>query len=159
MAVVVRRARLEDAQIIAEFAFKLNVQHVNYDSQRFSQIADSAQMANYYGSQTNAKDAAVLVAENEGEIVGFAYIQFEEKNYAELLEKAAWLHDIYVVESARSRNAGKLLIESAVKTAKELGAEKLMLVAATQNEHAQKFFARHGFEETMVEMMLDLTEK
>ena len=158
MAVVVRRARLEDAQIIAEFAFKLIVQHVNYNAERFSQIADLVQMANYYGGQTKAKDAAVLVAENDGEIVGFAYVQFEEKNYAELLEKAAWLHDIYVEESARSRNAGKLLIESAIKTAKELGAEKLMLSAASQNEHAQKFFKRHGFAETMIEMMLDLTE-
>ena len=157
MAVTVHRASLKDAKKVAEFAYKLNVRHVGFNSKRFSQIADLEQMVNYYGGETTARNAAVLVAENDGEIIGFAYIQFEKRNYAELLENAAWLHDIYVIESARSQKVGKLLIEAAVKTAKEFGADKLMLIAASQNEDAQKFFELQGFEPTMVEMMLDLT--
>ena len=42
-----------------------------------------------------------VVAELDGEIVGFAYVQYEAKNYPNLLETAAWLHDIYVDEAAR----------------------------------------------------------
>ncbi len=157
MSLAVRRARPEDAKKVAEFAEKLNIQHVGFNSNRFSQIADLEQMAKYYGGETEARNAAVLVAEIGNEIVGFAYIQFEKRNYAELLENAAWLHDIYVEESARSRKVGKVLIAEAIKTAKELGADKLMLIAASQNEAAQKFFERQGFKPTMVEMMLDLT--
>jgi GNAT superfamily N-acetyltransferase len=157
MAVIVRRAVSEDVRKIAEFAIKLFAQHQAYDSRRFAEIASVEGAEQFYGSQIEAKDAAILIAEFENKIVGFAYIQYEPMDYANLLENAAWLHDIYVDETARSHNAGKLLLAAAAETAKELGADKLMLMAASKNEYARSFFERNGFAETMVEMMLDLT--
>lgn len=157
MAVAVRRATKQDARTVAEFAIKLFAQHRKYNSRRFAEVASLEGAERFYSSQSEAKDAAVLVAELENKIVGFAYLQFEALDYANLLENAAWLHDIYVDEKARGFNAGKILIAEAVKTAKSLGADKLMLMAASQNEYAKQFFERQGFETTMVEMMLDLT--
>lgn len=158
MSVTVRRATSDDARTIAEFAIRLFDQHRAYDARRFAEIASIEGAAKFYASQTNAKDAAVLVAEFEGKIVGFAYLQFEPINYADLLENAVWLHDLFVDKNARRRNAGKLLIEESKKIAKEFGADKLMLSVAAKNEIAQMFFERVGFKTTMVEMMLDLTE-
>jgi GNAT superfamily N-acetyltransferase len=158
MTVTVRRAVAEDARTIAQFAIKLILQHQNYDPRRFSRLSSIEGAEWFYGSRTKIKDEAVLVAELEGKIVGFAYIEYEAKNYAEMLENAAWLHDIYVDETARGSRAGKLLIEESIKIAKELGAEKLMLTAAQHNEFARNFFEHNGFRTTMVEMMLDLTE-
>ena len=157
MSVTVRRARLEDARTVAEYAIRLVVQHQNYDPRRFVRLAAVEQAEWFYGSQTKAADAAVLVAELEEKIVGFAYIQFEARDYANLLENAAWLHDIYIDETARGTGAGKLLIEKSIEVAKELGADKLMLSVAAKNEFAKEFFEHSGFRETMVEMMLDLT--
>jgi len=157
MSVIVRRATRKDARTVAEMAIKLAQQHVGYDSQRFSELAPLEQAESYYGSQTETGDATVLVAELDGKIVGFAYIQYEAKDYANLLETAAWLHDIYIAEAARGQNAGKLLIEKSIEAAQKLGADKLMLSVAAKNEFAKEFFERNGFKETMVEMMLDLT--
>lgn len=159
MSVTVRRAEFEDARTIAEFAIGLFAQHRAYDERRFAQIASIEGAERFYGSQTKAKDATILVAEINGIIVGFAYLQFERVNYADLLENAAWLHDLYVEESARGQKAGKGLIEAATQAAKKLGADKLMLSVAAKNENARTFFKRGGFETTMVEMMLDLTEQ
>lgn len=159
MSVSVRRANLQDARTIAELSVKLVVQHQNYDSQRFTRLASLEQAEWFYGKQTSAIETAVLVAELDGKIVGFAYIEFEAKDYANLLENAAWLHDIYIDEAARGNNAGKLLIEKSIEVAGELGADKLMLSVAAKNEYAKEFFERNGFRETMVEMMLDLTEQ
>jgi GNAT superfamily N-acetyltransferase len=158
-AVIIRRAKREDARAVGELAEKLVIQHQEYDARRFSRLASSEQMAWFYGGQTEAKDAVVLVAEIENEIVGFAYIQFEAKNYAGLLESSAWLHDIYVEDTARRKNVGQSLLESSIKAAKELGAAKLMLTVAARNEIARKFFEQNGFRKTMVEMMFDLTEQ
>jgi GNAT superfamily N-acetyltransferase len=159
MAVTIRQAVKADAGRVGELAVRLVRQHENYDSRRFSRLYDEAQAEWFYGGQMNAADAAVLVAELENEIVGFAYIQYEAKDYANLLETAAWLHDIYIDETARGQNAGKLLIERSAEVARELGADKLMLSVAAKNEFAREFFERSGFRETMVEMMLDLTNK
>ena len=156
MSVVTRRATLEDAEIVAEYAGKLAAQHREYDPKRFTLLAGREQMAAYYGSQMSTNDAVVLVAELDGKIAGFAYIQFEARNYAALLESAAWLHDIYVDEAARGHNIGKMLIEASAKTAKDLGADKLMLLASTENRFANDLFNRAGFRETMVEMMMSL---
>jgi ribosomal protein S18 acetylase RimI-like enzyme len=158
MAVTVRRANIDDARTIAEYAIKLFAQHREYDAHRFAEIASIEGATNFYGSQTETKGAAVLIAELENEIVGFAYIQYESLDYANLLENAAWLHDLYVDERARGHNAGKLLIGQSIEIAKEFGADKLMLSVAAKNEYAQEFFERQGFRTTMVEVMLDLTE-
>jgi GNAT superfamily N-acetyltransferase len=157
MPVTVRRARREDARTVAELAIRLVVQHQNYDSRRFSRLVTLEQAEWFYGSRTKAENAAVLVAESGGEIVGFAYLEFEAKDYANLLEEAAWLHDIYIDETKRGTGAGKLLIEKSIEVARELGADKLMLSVAAKNEFAREFFERSGFTTTMLEMMLDLT--
>jgi GNAT superfamily N-acetyltransferase len=158
MSVKVRRADKQDARQIAEFAIRLFAQHHEYDSRRFVEILSVEGAEKFYGNQTQTEDAAVLVAEIENKIVGFAYIQFEPMDYANLLENAAWLHDIYVDETARNFNAGKLLIEASKKVAEELGADKLMLSVAAKNEFAKVFFERSGFRETMIEMTLNLSE-
>jgi ribosomal protein S18 acetylase RimI-like enzyme len=157
MSVTVRRASIKDARTIAEFAFKLFAQHERYDERRFSQIADEEQMAAFYGSQTNVRNTAVFIAELEEKIVGFAYVQYETINYAALLKNAAWIHDLYIDEATRGKNAGKLLIEKSIEFAKDSGAKKLMLSVAARNEYAKEFFERQGFRTTMVEMMLDLS--
>ena len=154
MAVLVRRATKDDAPTIAEFAMKLVEQHRDYDPIRFAQIATLDGMQWFYGSQTEAKDAALLVAEINERIVGFAYIGYEERNYAELSVSTAKLHDIYVDEAARHSAAGKALIDASVEAAREFGASKLMLSVAEKNEAAKAFFERSGFSVTMHEMML-----
>jgi len=154
LAVLVRRATRDDAPTIAEFAMKLVEQHRDYDPIRFAQIATLDGMQWFYGSQTEAKDAALLVAEINERIVGFAYIGYEERNYAELSVSTAKLHDIYVDEAARHSGAGKALIDASVEAAREFGASKLILSVAEKNEAAKAFFERSGFSVTMHEMML-----
>lgn len=158
MAITVRRATIEDAPVIADYALKLSRQHQDYDANRFMSLSDYEGAVSFYGSQTKAKNAAIYVAESNGKVVGFAFLEFEKINYADLLKSAARLHDLYVEESARGSEAGKLLIDAAKDAALRFGASKLMLNVAAQNEHAQRFFERAGFETTMFEMKLDLTE-
>jgi GNAT superfamily N-acetyltransferase len=153
----VRRATKEDAAIVAEFAMKLVEQHHEYDPARFARMATADGMKWFYGGQTEATDAAVLVAEIDSRVVGFAYVAYEERNYAALAESPAYLHDIYVEEGARRSGAGHALIEAAVKTAKEFGASKLILSVAVKNTIGRDFFEKCGFRPTMTEMTLNLT--
>jgi GNAT superfamily N-acetyltransferase len=154
MSLTIRRARPGDEQRVAELAMKLVEQHVAYDELRFARIATHSGMTWFYGSQAEAETAAVLVAELDEAIVGFAYIAYEDKNYADLAIASAWLHDIYVEEHARHSGAGQALIEASVRVAKDFGASKLMLSVAAKNLAAQAFFERAGFQTTMHEMML-----
>jgi GNAT superfamily N-acetyltransferase len=159
MAVVVRRATKQDADKIAEFSVALAEQHYGYDQVRFSRLITVEGAAAYYGGRSEAENAAVLLAEIEGRIVGFAYMEYEPVLYAELATKVAWLHDIYVEPDAQRSGAGGKLIQAVEEEAKRQGANKVLLSVAVENEKAQQFFQRSGFRTTMYEMMLPIDQK
>lgn len=152
--ITIRRATKADADAIADMASKLVEQHVGYDPVRFSRIAGRKGMAGYYGERADAVNAAILMAENGSRVIGFAYLEFEPILYAELAVKVAWLHDIFVDESARGRGAGKMLIAAVVDEARSLGAGKVLLSVAARNTAGREFFDHSGFVTTMHEMML-----
>jgi GNAT superfamily N-acetyltransferase len=126
--------------------------HVGWDPKRFTHVATADGAAAYYGQR--AEDGRVLVAEMDGEVIGFAYFEYEERDYVNLLSNAVWLHDIYVEESRRGNGAGKALLTRVRDAATALGAEKVVLTVAEKNEAGQRLFTRNGFRTTMHEMML-----
>jgi GNAT superfamily N-acetyltransferase len=144
--------------VVAELAMQLIEQHVGYDAVRFSRIGSRDGMEAFYGRQTEVENTSVLVAEVEGEVIGFAFMQFEPIIYAELATKVVWLHDIFVASSGRGRGAGGKLIDAVVAEANRLGAHKILLSVAARNTPAQAFFEQAGFRTTMHEMMLVVGE-
>lgn len=156
MAIIVRRARPEDADKIAEFALSLFAQHRDYDPERFADLGDIDGARRFYGGCIDADSAAILIVENDGRPVGYAFLQYEERNYAELLESVAWLHDIYLDEAARGIGAGRALMNACVAAAQELGADKMVLHVAAKNAVGQEFFELAGFRTTMFEMTLEV---
>jgi GNAT superfamily N-acetyltransferase len=159
MAVVVRRAVKEDAEKIAEFSLALAEQHYGYDQVRFTRLITREGAASYYGGRAKEQNAAVLVVEVEGIIVGFAYMEYEPVLYAELATKVAWLHDIYIDPEARSSGAGFRLMEAVKSEAKSQGANKVLLSVSVKNSNGQEFFKRNGFRTTMHEMMFELEKE
>lgn len=156
MALTVRRARPGDEGSIAGFLLKLVEQHVEYDPKRFSKFVTIEGAAAFYASRIAAQDARVFVLESYEQPVGFAYLEFEERNYEELIENAVWLHDIFVEADFRSSGAGRTLMDAVIAAAREMDGRKLVLATAVRNENAQRFFEGLGFRMTMVEMTLDL---
>lgn len=156
MTATVRRATEADAARVADLAVSLFELHVVLDSKRFTQIATKDGAAQFYGSQAIAENSAVFVAEVDERIVGFAYLDYEPVDYAELATNVARLHDIYVEPEFRNSGIGSLLIEAVRKDARRLGANKVLLTVAANNVDGQKLFKRTGFRTTMFEMMLEL---
>ena len=152
----IRCATAGDETKVAELFLELVRQHVDFDPDRFSNFVTLQGAAEFYKSRFDVDDAAVVVAEVEERIVGFAYIEFEKLDHENLLKNAVWLHDIFVESSECSEGLGKRLLEAARDAAAELGADKLLLTVAARNKVAQDFFEKAGFRQTMLEMTLNL---
>ena len=159
MSVVVRRATKADAGKIGEFSVALAEQHIGYDPVRFSRLITRDGAAAFYASRMESENAAVLLAEIDGRVVGFAYMEYEPVLYAELATKVAWLHDIYVEFDSRNTGAGRELLEAVRNEAKQSGANKVLLSVSLKNVNAQQFFERNGFRTTMLEMMLEIEKE
>ncbi|WP_224367618.1 GNAT family N-acetyltransferase [Hyalangium versicolor] len=153
MTLTVRPARPADADALGRMGGALMRQHHDFDSQRFMLTEDVESGYRWWlAKEMKAREAVVLVAERDGEVVGYVYGRVEERDWNALRDRCGGFHDIWVDESARGSGAGRLLAEALVRRFTELGVPRVILMTAAKNEGAQKFFARLGWRPTMVEM-------
>ena len=154
----IRRAKMDDLAAIVDLGVALARQHFNYDQQRF--IREPFEPleqthTDFFREQLNNPNSVFLVAEENGRIIGYAFLRLERKSLGDLLDNGVWLHDIYFEENARGRGVGKLFFDSVIDEAKKLGSKSLMLTVSPDNKTAREFFTKRGFRQTMIEMRVD----
>ena len=132
--------------------------HHEFDPQRF--IAATPQTEHGYASflatQLQEPDIVILVAEREGEVLGYAYAGIEGSDYMALRGPAGVLHDVVVDPAHRGTGIGRMLLDATLAALRARGAPRVVLSTAERNEPAQRLFARAGFRRTMIEMTREL---
>lgn len=153
MTTRIRPATPADVPALGRMGAALAHLHYDFDSDRFM-VPDNleAGYASWLGRELKGKGAVVLVAELDGETVGYAYGRLEERDWNALLDRCGVLHDLWVDEKARGTGLGAQLIEAAAQRLVELGAPRVVLSTAAKNESAQRLFAKLGWRPTMIEM-------
>jgi ribosomal protein S18 acetylase RimI-like enzyme len=132
--------------------------HYDFDPQRFlaAKPETSAGYAAFLSAQLEATDKAVLVADDNGKVIGYTYAAIEGYDYMALRGPAGILHDIIVDPEHRGRGVGRLLLDATIEFFRSRGVPRVVLSTAERNEGAQRLFARMGFRRTMIEMTLEL---
>ena len=154
---VVRRATRDDLRHIGRLGALLVAAHHEFDPRRFLAVTSRTQdaYASFLGTQLDAPDTAVFVAEQNAEVVGYAYVAVESYDYMALRGPAGVLHDIVVDPARRRHGVGQQLLEAALAYVRSRGLSQIVLATAERNEAAQRFFASVGFRRTMIEMTRD----
>lgn len=153
----VRPLEAQDLEVVGRLAGRLVRMHYAFDPKRFLEPGDpETGYRRWFAKEMKEPDVALLVAEEDGAVVGYAYAKLEPRSYYELVDAHAALHDIYVDERARSRGVGEALVREVKARMREKGAPRVVLLTAVQNETAQRLFARAGFRPTMIEMTCEL---
>jgi ribosomal protein S18 acetylase RimI-like enzyme len=154
----IRRAVPSDMVAVGRLGALLVRLHHDFDAERF--IAASARTAQGYGSylgtQLDDPDVVVLVAERDGEVLGYTYAGVEGFDYMALRGPAGVLYDIIVDPAHRGQDIGVQLLDATLAALAERGAPRVVLSTADRNEPAQRLFARAGFRRTMIEMTREL---
>lgn len=115
-----------------------------------------AAYASFLGSQLKEPEVIILVAEQDGKVIGYAYSAVEGRDYVSLRGPAGVLHDVVVDPGQRAHGVGRMLVEATLAALKARGAPRVVLLTAERNETAQRLFARAGFRRTMIEMTREL---
>jgi ribosomal protein S18 acetylase RimI-like enzyme len=82
-----------------------------------------------------------FIAEDDGQTCGYIGIVPLDPDVAEVV--GMWVHP-----AARGRGVGDLLLLAALRWAPEHGHRKVDLWVAEGNHHAERLYARHGFQRT-----------
>jgi len=155
--VTIRPAKRSDLEALGRYGAALMRQHHAADPERFIQTEHPEQgYGRFLVSQISNPESLVMVAENEGQVVGYVYADVEGTSWMDLRGPAGVIHDIYVDESARQRGAGRALMRAAIDWVRAHGRNQIVLLTKTKNEHAQALFSAMGFRPSMIEMTLDL---
>jgi ribosomal protein S18 acetylase RimI-like enzyme len=157
---VVRRATPADLQRIGRLGALLVRGHYDFDPQRFLAVRPEtpAGYASFISTQLEDSDVAVLVADDGGDVIGYAYAAVEGYDYMALRGPAGVLHDIIVDPEQRGRGVGRLLLEATLEFFRSRGAPRVVLFTAERNEAAQRLFASAGFRRTMIEMTREMDD-
>jgi GNAT superfamily N-acetyltransferase len=132
--------------------------HYAFDAHRFLAPGEGVE-AGYAGFlEAQAKDAEsiVLVAEQDGAVVGYVYAAIEPLSWKDLRDECGFIHDLLVTEQARGAGVGEALLNRAIEWLRERGMPRVVLGTAARNEGARRLFERRGFRPTMIEMTLEL---
>jgi len=110
----------------------------------------------WLGSQLDRRDTFVLVAEQDGQVVGYVYGGLEGTDYMALRGPAGAVYDIVVDPAHRRGGMGRALLHAALAELRARGAPQVVLSTAEGNVAAQRLFRSAGFRPTMREMTLTL---
>jgi ribosomal protein S18 acetylase RimI-like enzyme len=157
---VVRRATPADLPGIGRLGALLVEEHYDFDPQRFlaPRPGTPEGYASFISTQLEDPDKAVLVADDNGDVIGYAYAAIEGYDYMALRGPAGVLHDIIVAPEHRGRGVGRMLLEATLEFFRSRGVPRVVLSTAERNEPAQRLFASMGFRRTMIEMTRELDD-
>lgn len=152
--VVIRPAAPADAEALGRLGALLVRTHHDFDPRRFIPATPRTEHSygSFLGTQLDEPSIVLLVAERDGEVVGYTYSGIEGYDYMSLRGPAGVLHDIVVDPSHRGQGVGRLLLDATLEALEAKGAPRVVLSTAERNESAQRLFARAGFRRTMIEM-------
>jgi len=155
--VVIRPAHRADLPRLGRFGAKLVDEHHGFDDRRFIPTRERtpADYAAFLIRQIDAPKAIVLVADDHGDVIGYAYATDEGYDYMTLRGPAGVLQDIFVSPEFRRRGVGEKLLTAAIESLRGRGVTQIVLSTAERNAEAQRLFERAGFRPTMIEMTRD----
>jgi ribosomal protein S18 acetylase RimI-like enzyme len=159
-AVRIRAAAPANVPTIGRLGALLVREHHDFDPERF--IAATPRTEKSYGSflgtQLEEPNIVILVAERDGEVIGYTYSGVEGTDYMSLRGPAGVMYDIVVDPAHRKQGVGRMLVDATLKALKARGAPRVVLSTAEQNAAAQRLFDRAGFRRTMIEMTRELND-
>ena len=157
-SLTIRPATPSDLAALGRLGALLVQIHHDFDPQRFiaARPGTAQGYAGFLGTQLDAANVVVLVAERDGEVVGYTYAGVEGWDYMALRGPAGVLYDIVVDPAPRGQGIGRKLLDATLAALKARGAPRVVLSTAEGNEAAQRLFARAGFRRTMIEMTREL---
>lgn len=140
----IRLACLEDER--AAYALICDLEEEALDERAFRRI---------YEAGLRNSDTPSLVAEQDGETVGFLHLRMEEQLHH--CAKIAEIMELVTRSDVRSQGVGALLFQAAVRLAREQGCAGIELASNRKRERAHAFYMRQGMKMTHVKLTMPLT--
>ncbi len=104
-------------------------------------------------SHLRMKNSVYLIAEENGEFLGYISFSIKKRSPIQKLEKEGRLHYAYIEKEHRGKGIFKKLLKEAKKWFKEKGIKYWTLSVSPENPRAHKLYKELGFVDKEIEMI------
>lgn len=146
IAVIIRKATIEDVQSVLVLVYKLMECHLRFDEYYKLGSNSHASYSEYFERLVRSEDTVVIVVEDNRTIVGYLAAKIEERPPVFKEEKRGWVDSAYVLENYRGKGIGRKLTEKALELLKNKGIKHVELTVDSKNELGYKVWKSLGFE-------------
>ena len=154
----IRRATIEDAELIARLVKPVHDIHVQARPDFFKPYALTAELIADFCNQLADESITCLIGEVDGEAVGYVLAQVIERaeNPYTYAMRYLLVDQISVNPEVRSKGYGEALMQAVFDLAKSLELPRVMLGVWAFNERAITFYERLGLMALDTRMEVDL---
>lgn len=136
---------------------KLRSQEQHFDPALYQLHPDAERrFARWAGVVGEDPRSTLVVAEENGQLIGFAYAVIEQDLPIYACEEFALIREWWVEPAFRGRGIGRALIDSAMKELGEVGVAQLRVRTGAADEDARAVLAHCGFRPGACEMVKEL---
>lgn len=143
--ILIREATIKDLKNVKFLWLKLAEEMYEYEEYIYPSRENAERWFSSVLSTLREGRGKVLIAQLNGEIVGFIYFIHSLRTFLEVLKQAALISDMYVKPEFRRRGIGSLLMEKCLENLRKLHIKHVMLSVLSENLAAVKFYEKHGF--------------
>ena len=145
----IRRGTVEDVERLEPLWQALRSHHATLPAMRPVRTPETswAHRRRQYLEWLAGDDHTLLLAERDGEPIGYAVVSVERSTAAtwDVGERIAELETLSVLEAERGAGVGRALTDAAMEAATADGAEAFTVGVAHTNDDAIRFYEREGF--------------
>lgn len=103
-----------------------------------------------YEAWLSSEDSFFLIAEKDGRAVGYAFVTVGSPYAGWATGRLANLETLSVLSDCRAAGIGSKLLAGTWQHLAERGVEEMSITAALSNIDSNRFYERHGFEQSFV---------
>lgn len=134
--VSVRLAEVADAETVGRLLR-------NFNDEFDTAGPTASEFARRFRTLLARDDVAVVLADDSGRDVGFAFLTLRPTPYYD--GSFAQLEELYVVPALRDQGIGTQILEMAIETVRANGAAEMHINVDEIDEDTRRFYERHGF--------------
>ncbi len=155
--ITIRKAKKEDSEVLEKLYTELEEDAVLYQPEHFV-FSKKGQRSKQLEQVLESENQIMLVAEEDGNVIGFAHVTFVHAREVSCLKPQSniYLQDLVVTKKLRSRGTGTLLLNAAKEYGKEKKADFFRTQVFPQNKDGMRFYERNGFSLKMFTIECDL---
>lgn len=143
--ITIRKATIDDLPAIKELNKRIFIKNPKYDNDAVENFAHTPQGEKYFKEAIRSKKGCFLIAEEGGQMVGYANGEEKEASYRK--SRYFEIDNLGVIPGKKRLGIGKKMLSAITNWVKKKGFQKIYLNCYAKNEEALNFYRSDGYSE------------